>query len=84
MALTPPERDETLAFEVIVSEDGAVVHTARFDTLEDAEEFAENWTERVPGAVCEIESRSRDHTAWEVVELDTATDEDYPRDRSDE
>ena len=82
MSLTPPERDETFGFEVLVSEDGDVVHTAIFDTLEEAEQFSENWTERVPAAHVEIEDRSKDHTAWEVVEIDTALDEDYPTDVS--
>ena len=80
MALTPPDRDETLGFEVLVSENGDIVHTALFDTIEEAEEFAESWSERVPGAHCEIEDRSKDHTAFEVVETDTARDEDYPTD----
>jgi hypothetical protein len=80
MSLTPPERDETLAFEVTIQEDGETVHTAEFDTLEEAEMFVENWTDRVPHAVGQIEHRSHDHTAWEIVEADTALEQDYPTD----
>ena len=84
MSLTPPERDETLAFEVTVQENGEIVQTAAFDTLEEAERFAENWTERVPEARYEIEDRSRDHSAWEAVEADTAPDQEYPVELPDE
>ena len=84
MSLTPPDRDEALAFEVAVQENGEVVQTAVFASLEEAEMFAENWTERVPGAHCEIEDRSHDHTAWEAVEADTAPDQEYPIELPDE
>lgn len=84
MSLTPPERDETLAFEVTVQEDGKTVQTQEFDTLEEAERFIENWTEQVPNATCQIEHRSHDHTAWEVVEADTALDQEYPAEFSGE
>ena len=78
MTLTPPERDETVGIEVKVYENGEVVHKALFDTVEEASMFAESWTERVPGARCEIEDLSHDHTAWEAVESDTALDDLYP------
>ncbi len=83
MTLTPSERDETLGYEVIVREDGDVVNRTLFDTLEEAERFAEQWSERVLEAECEIEDRSRDHTGWQAVEVDTAVDEDYERPSDD-
>lgn len=70
-----PERDEVPVFEVTITEDGEVVNTSMFATLEEAEAFLEAWTERVPGARGEIEHSSHDHTAWEVVQTDTAGDE---------
>jgi hypothetical protein len=84
MALSPPERDETLAFEVTVEENGKTVQTAVFDSLDEAEMFAENWTERVPGAHCVIEDRSHDHSTWETVQADTALDQAYPSELSEE
>lgn len=84
MSLSPTDRDETLAFEVTVRENGEIVQTAVFDTLEEAEMFAERWTERVPEAHCQIEDRSHDHTAWEAVEAETALDREYPTDLPDE
>lgn len=84
MSLTPADRDETLAFEVTVQENGETVQTAVFDSLEEAEMFVESWTERVPEAHCQIEDRSQDHTAWEAVEADTALDLEYPTDVPDE
>lgn len=79
MSLTPPDRDETLSFGVTVREDGAVVNRSRFETLEEAERFAEEWTEALVGAECEIEDLSPDHTGWQAVETDTAMGEEYPR-----
>ena len=78
MSLTPSEREETLRFEVSVYEYDELVQTSLFETLGEAEMFAEDWTDRVPGARCDIEDLSHDHTAWEEVERDTALDEDYP------
>ena len=67
-------------YEVVVHRDGTTREPIRFDTLEEAECYAERVTEWIPGARCVIESRMRDHTAWEDVALDTALDEDYVRD----
>lgn len=66
-------------FEVVVYENGAAVETAEFATLEEAEQFTEQRSEQTPTAHCVIEDRTRDHTAWQLVEDDTAVGEDYPR-----
>lgn len=66
-------------FEVTVYEDGTAVETVEFATLEEAERFSEERSERLPAANCVIEDRTRDHTAWQAVEDDTAVAEDYPR-----
>lgn len=63
-----PEPD--CAYEVTVYEDGAVVSCTSFETLQEAEVFADAWTEQVPGATFEIEDRSNDHSAWEAVAAD--------------
>ena len=47
MSLTPSEREETLGFEVSVYENDELVQTTLFETLGEAEMFAENWTDRV-------------------------------------
>ena len=78
MSITPTERDENLVFEVTIYRDGEVAESAAFETLQEAELFAEEWTERAPGVTYEIEDRSHDHTAWEAVAADTALDADYP------
>lgn len=80
MSLIPQERDENLIFEVTIHNGGQVAETASFETLQEAEMFAENWGEQVPGARYEIEDRSHDHTAWEAVATDTALDSDFPPD----
>jgi len=78
MSLSPTEFDQPPSIEVTVFEDGDVAQTALFETLAEAEVFAERWSERGPGVYCEIEDRSHDHTAWQAVGADTALDEDYP------
>lgn len=80
MSLTPADRDENLGFEVQVYEEGRLVQRSAFATLDEAEVFAEEWSDRVPGARVEIETSSHDHDTWELVEDDTAVAEDYPRD----
>ena len=78
MSLTPQDREELLGFEVSAYEGGALVQSQVFDTLQEAEQFAETWTEQMPSARIEIEDRTRDHTAWEAVEADTALEDEYP------
>ncbi len=70
--------DPNPVFEVTVHEDGSIVSTASFETLEEAEMFAEEWTERVPGATFQIEDRSHDHSAWEAVAADVPLEYDAP------
>jgi hypothetical protein len=48
MSLTPPERDETLAFDVSVYENGDFMQREHFDSLAEAEMLAENWRSGCP------------------------------------
>ena len=73
--------DPKPVFEVTIYEEGAAIARASFDTLGEAETFAETWTEQVPAATFEIDDRSQDHTAWEAVAADTALDSDAPDNR---
>ena len=79
MPAKPADPDEDPRFEVTITEKGVVVNTSIFDNIEEAEAFAEQWTDRVPHAHADIETVSHDHTAWQLVEDDTAVGEDYPR-----
>lgn len=79
MTPKPAEPDEFPRVEVRIYEDGELIHTALFDNLEPAEAFAEEWTERVPGARAEFEDVAHTHTLYEAVEDDTALPEDHPR-----
>jgi len=76
MALTPEELGQ---FTVSITVDGAVVETATFTTIEDAETFLEQRTDDDPAATGVIDDRSIDHSAAELVELDTAVPEDHDR-----
>lgn len=74
---TPPE--ELGQFVVSIFANGTVVETARFDVLEDAERFLEQRTDEGVGLSGVIDDGSIDHTAAELVELDTAVPEAYDR-----
>lgn len=76
MSMTPEELGQ---FIVSISTEGAVIETARFDSLEDAERFLEQRTDETPGVTGVIEDESIDHAAAELVELDTAVPEDHER-----
>jgi hypothetical protein len=54
-----------------------MVHVGLFDDLETAEAFADEWTERVPGARAELDELSG-KPLDEIVEADTALADDYP------
>jgi hypothetical protein len=71
------DRERTPRIEVRIFENGEVVHVGRFDDLETAEAFADEWTERVLGARAEFEELSG-RSLDEIVEADTAIAEDYP------
>ncbi len=70
--------DPDPVYEVTVYEDGSVVSCTSFETLQEAEVFAEGWTERVPGATFEIEDPSHDHSAWEAVAADVPLEFEAP------
>ena len=76
MSTTPEELGR---FLVSISTQGAVIETARFETLEEAERFLEQRTDEEPGVTGVIDDESVDHTATELVGLDTALPEDYDR-----
>ena len=76
MSTTPEELGQ---FLVSISAQGAVIETARFESLEEAERFLEQRTDEEPGLTGVIEDDSIDHTATELVELDTALPEDHDR-----
>ncbi|NNK91868.1 MAG: hypothetical protein HKO87_05495 [Acidimicrobiia bacterium] len=76
----PTTPEELGRFIVSISSEGAVVETVRFDNLEDAERFLEQRTDEAPGVTGVIDDDSIDHTAAELVELDTALTEDHDRD----
>lgn len=77
MASIDPDSEQR--FEVRIHEGDELVHTAHFADLEEAEAFAEEWAERVPGARAEFEDLSHTPELSDVVEQDTAITEDYPR-----
>lgn len=76
MTATPEELGR---FLVSISAQGAVIDTARFEDLEDAERFLEERTDNEPEVTGVIEDDSIDHSAAELVELDTAIPEDRDR-----
>jgi len=80
MSVFSGKPDPKPVFEVTIHEDGAATESASFETLQEAEMFAEEWTEQVPDATFEIEDRSHDHTAWEAMATDTALEYDVPPD----
>lgn len=69
--------DEIGRFEVTVHRDGDLVHTAQFADLAAAEAFMEEWSEMRPGDQLAVDDRSADHTAFELVEADTALVDDH-------
>ncbi len=71
------DREGTPRIEVRIFENGEVVHVGLFDDLETAEAFADEWTERVPGARAELDELSG-KPLDEIVEADTSLPEDYP------
>ena len=73
------ETEELGRFVVSISAGGAVIETAHFDTLEGAEQFLELRTDEEAGVTGVIDDDSFDHTASELVELDTAVPEDHER-----
>lgn len=73
------EPEELGRFLVTISAEGAVIETARFESLEDAERFLEQRTDEEPGLSGAIDDDSLDHTATELVELDTAVPENHER-----
>lgn len=70
--------DPDFVYEVTIYEDGSVVTCTSFETLQEAEVFAEAWTDRVPGATFEVEDRSHDHSAWEAVATDAPLEFEAP------
>jgi len=76
MALPPEELSK---FQVSIIVDGSVIERATFATLEEAETFLELRTDEDPAASGVIDDGSVDHTAHELVELDTALPEDHER-----
>ena len=76
MTNTPEELGR---FLVSVSAEGAVIETARFETLDEAVQYLEQRTDEEPGLTGVIDDESIDHTAAELVELDTAIPEEYQR-----
>jgi len=80
MALPPEELSK---FKVSITVDGAVVETATFATLEEAETFLELRTDEDPAATGVIDDGSIDHSAFELVEIDTAVPEDHERELDD-
>lgn len=55
---------------------GDIVGADDFATLDEAEAYAEQVSELHPGAVVEMTDRHGDRDVWELVEFDTALDED--------
>jgi hypothetical protein len=68
MAEIPLDPDEAPKVEVKIFEEGQLVNTSTFSTLEAAEAFAEEWTDRVPGAHAEFEDLAHTHSLYEIVE----------------
>ncbi len=69
--------DQSARIEVRIFENGKQVHVGSFDDLGTAEAFADEWTERVPGARAEFQELSG-QSLDETVATDTALTDDYP------
>lgn len=65
------DTDEIGRFEVTVYREGELVHTARFNDLQGAEAFMEEWSEMRPADQVAVDDQSGDHTGFELVEADT-------------
>lgn len=79
MVESETDPDEAPRVEVRIFEGGELVNTSHFGSMQAAEAFAEEWAEKVPGAHAEFEDLQRSHTLYELVEGDTALDEEYER-----
>lgn len=79
MANTPIDPDDAPRLEVQVYEDGRLLQTRRFATLEAAEAFAEECTEAAPGRRASISDLAHHHDVDQEVESGAVPAEDYPR-----
>jgi hypothetical protein len=75
---THPELDpeDMPRYGVRAVDGGEVVGADDFATLDEAEAYAEQVSELHPGAVVEMTDRHGTPDVWELVERDTALDED--------
>lgn len=80
MSVSDFDRADAARFDVRASRDGDLVEQRSFATLDLAEAFMEEWSEQHPGDQLSIDDHSVDHTAYELVEDDTALDDGYGRD----
>jgi hypothetical protein len=74
----PTFSDDEHYVEVSVYEDGELVHMARFDDLDTAEAFADEWTDRVPGARADLEELGSGSPLTEIVQQETPLADEYP------